>query len=150
MIRMSKTSDYDAIMELWLVATLQSHDFISAGVWWQHQAQISSQYLDNADIWVCENNGKLTGFFAINNRTLTALFTHPDTLKSGLRQQLLQKAKSLRTKLKLHIYIEDEETIRFYLDNGFRIIKQQIEKISGQPELIMTFSRDIESNSFAA
>lgn len=140
MLRKSTAEDIEAIMELWLIATLESHDFISAGFWWQHQQQLSAQLLENAEIWLNEKQGKLTGFFALNNRSLTALYIHPDEAYSNLKYILLHKAKSLRPKLQLHLYSEEEESLRFYLENGFHITKQQVEKISGHPELVLTYS----------
>ena len=140
MIRKSTNNDLDKVMEIWLSASLQKHDFISASNWWQHQEQIRHDYLEVAEIWVMETAGEIEGFLALNGNNLTALFEHPDQEGLEIRDQLLQKAKELRSKLKLYIYAQDEDAQLFYTNNGFNTLKQQLEHTTKQTELVMQYT----------
>ncbi len=54
MLRASRSDDMDEIVEIWLLASLQAHDFVDASCWWQAQEDLRTRYLDHARIWVFE------------------------------------------------------------------------------------------------
>ncbi|MGL4777178.1 MAG: GNAT family N-acetyltransferase, partial [Aeromonas veronii] len=54
MLRPSRPEDMEEIVEIWLLASLQAHDFVDASCWWQAQEDLRTRYLDRAAIWVFE------------------------------------------------------------------------------------------------
>ena len=51
-MRQSRPEDMEEIVEIWLLASLQAHDFVDASCWWQAQEELRTRYLDHARIWV--------------------------------------------------------------------------------------------------
>ena len=74
MLRPSRPEDMEEIIEIWLLASLQAHDFVDASCWWQAQEDLRTRYLDRAAIWVFEERGELLGFMALVDDFLAALF----------------------------------------------------------------------------
>ena len=138
-IRAAKLSDDDAIEHVWLLASLQAHDFIAAACWWQQQAALWARYLPDADIWVCERGQEVQGFVALVDDYLAALFVRPDCQQQGIGKALLDAAKSQRAQLLLRVYCENDIAMNFYLKQGFSVIKEALEGSSGQPELYLRF-----------
>ena len=68
MLRQSRPEDMEEIVEIWLLASLQAHDFVDASCWWQAQEELRTRYLDHARIWVFEERGDLLG---INGKIFT-------------------------------------------------------------------------------
>ncbi len=93
MLRPSRPEDMDEIVEIWLLASLQAHDFVDASCWWQAQEELRTRYLDHAQIWVFEERGDLLGFMALVDNYLAALFVRPDRQGRGVGHALLQEAK---------------------------------------------------------
>ena len=83
MLRASRSDDMDEIVEIWLLASLQAHDFVDASCWWQAQEDLRTRYLDHARIWVFEERGELLGFMALVDDYLAALFVRPDRQGRG-------------------------------------------------------------------
>ena len=93
MLRQSRPEDMEEIVEIWLLASLQAHDFVDASCWWQAQEELRTRYLDHARIWVFEERGDLLGFMALVDDYLAALFVRPDRQGRG-GHALLQEARS--------------------------------------------------------
>ena len=93
MLRASRPEDMEEIVEIWLLASLQAHDFVDASCWWQAQEELRTRYLDHARIWVFEERGELLGFMALVDDYLAALFVRPDRQGRGVGHALLQEAK---------------------------------------------------------
>ena len=83
MLRQSRPEDMEEIVEIWLLASLQAHDFVDASCWWQTQEELRTRYLDDARIWVFEERGDLLGFMALVDDYLAALFVRPDRQGRG-------------------------------------------------------------------
>lgn len=84
MLRQSRPEDMEEIVEIWLLASLQAHDFVDASCWWQAQEELRTRYLDHARIWVFEERGDLLGFMALVDDYLAALFVRPDRQGRGV------------------------------------------------------------------
>ena len=62
MIRPANSNDYDAIVTIWLQASLIAHDFIPAHFWAEHAQQMRDSYLPNAETLVIEEDGAIKGY----------------------------------------------------------------------------------------
>ncbi|OIN06523.1 N-acetyltransferase [Oceanisphaera psychrotolerans] len=139
MIRQATPEDTDAILEVWLLASLQAHDFIPAAFWWQQQEEMRARYLPAAQIWVCECHGGIQGFVALVDNYLAALFVRPEYQQKGIGKALLAMAKSQRRWLSLRVYCENDAAVSFYRRHGFVIIEESLDPATGQPELHMKY-----------
>ena len=139
MIRAAKPEDDEAITDLWLLASLQAHDFIAAACWWRQQASLRARYLPAADIWVFVHAQEIQGFVALVDDYLAALFVRPDCQQQGIGTALLDLAKRQRSQLAVQVYCENDIAMNFYLKQGFTVIKEAVDAASSQPELYLRY-----------
>ncbi|WOT06734.1 N-acetyltransferase [Shewanella youngdeokensis] len=138
MIRSYKNDDIEAVLKLWLTASIKAHDFVDAEFWQSQVDNMRNIYLPASDIFVYQRGSKIIGFYALYETTLAALFVANDAQGQGVGKQLLSHAKSQRTRLSLCVYKENEPSIKFYMSQGFSIISEQTDKHTGHQELTMT------------
>lgn len=150
MIRAAKPEDDEAITDLWLLASLQAHDFIPAACWWQQQESLRARYLPTSEVWVCERAQEIQGFVALVDNYLAALFVRPDCQQQGIGCALLEVAKRQRSQLAVQVYCENDIAMNFYLKQGFTVIKEAVDAVSGQPELYLHYgvTEHIESSAY--
>lgn len=139
MIRLARAQDMDSVVEIWLLASLQSHDFVDASSWWQVQEDLRIRYLDRASIWVCEEQEEIQGFIALVDDYLAALFVRPDRQGCGVGHALLSQAKRLLPVLRAMVYLENDEALRFYRRHGFVIEGEETDPLTGHPLLRIRF-----------
>ncbi|MGB6190424.1 MAG: GNAT family N-acetyltransferase [Aeromonas molluscorum] len=137
MLRASRAQDMDAILDIWLLASLQSHDFVDASVWWQAQELLRSRYLTRAEVWVYEDDGELQGFIALVDDYLAALFVRPDSQGRGIGHALLQNAKTQVTSLHARVFTENDPAVRFYRQHGFVIDGEEPDPLTGHGQYRM-------------
>jgi len=94
----------DEIADIWLLASLQAHDFVDASCWWRTQEALRSRYLDHARIWVFEEQDHLLGFIALIDDYLAALYVRPERQGQGVGHALLQQAKLQQSSLYARVY----------------------------------------------
>ncbi|MBR7630740.1 MULTISPECIES: GNAT family N-acetyltransferase [Aeromonas] len=137
MLRPSRSEDMDEIVEIWLLASLQAHDFVDASCWWQAQEDLRTRYLERARIWVFEERGELLGFMALADDYLAALFVRPDRQGRGVGHALLQEAKLQGARLHARVFVENEQAVRFYRRRGFVIEREEFDPLTGHPQYKM-------------
>lgn len=139
MIRAAQPCDDEAIQKVWLLASLQAHDFIPAAFWWQQQEALRARYLPGAEIWVYEREQEVQGFVALAGDYLAALFVRPDCQQQGIGTALLNLAKRQRPQLSVKVYCENDIAMNFYLQQKFTVVKECTDAASGQPELYLNY-----------
>ena len=140
MIRQARPEDTDAILDVWLLASLQAHDFVPAAYWWQQQEQMRARYLPLAEVWVYEREGNIQGFVALADNYLAALFVRPDCQQRGIGRALMATAKRRRRQLLLKVYCENDIAVNFYRQHGFAVTDESTDPGTGQPQLCMGFN----------
>lgn len=141
MIRVFQEKDTDEIVRIWLESSIRAHCFIPADYWESKAADMRNVYLPLSDILVDEDEaGKLTGFAALIDTFLAALFIAPEFQNRGIGSHLLRFVKKVHPDLELCVYAENEKAISFYQKHGFRIQGERIEAETGCQELLMACS----------
>lgn len=137
MIRPFRPSDMDAVLAVWLEASLAAHDFIPASFWESNVAAMRDLYLPKAETHVHEEDGAVTGFLCLDNDRLAALFVDPRAQGRGIGSRLLDTAKGLRRHLRLTVYERNSRAVAFYARHGFAVTGRQVDESTGEHELIM-------------
>ena len=133
MIRNIKSKDIDRIMGIWLRSTIKAHDFISKEYWEDNYNDVRNIYIPMAETVVYEDEEDIKGFISIiNNEFIGALFVDIDYQGSGIGK-----------KLNWAVYKENKKSVEFYINRGFKIIKEQVNEDSGHNEYIMEKAVDI-------
>lgn len=139
MIRAFKQSDMEQVLEIWLEASIEAHDFIGKEFWESRLVDMRDVYLPSGETCVYEEDGSIKGFASLCGNNLAALFVLPDCQRRGIGTRLMAKAKNVRDRLQLTVYKENSKAIEFYKKCGFEIIKEQIDKHTGHKEFLMGF-----------
>lgn len=92
MIRLARPDEYADLVDIWLEASLQTHDFIPETFWRSQRDAVFNHYLPAAENWVVEESGQVRGFLSLVENHLAALFIHPAHQRSGLGRRLLDSA----------------------------------------------------------
>ncbi|WFS18296.1 N-acetyltransferase [Pseudomonas sp. 905_Psudmo1] len=141
MIRPYHPTDSDALLDLWLRASLQAHDFVPETFWYEQLPAMRELYLPQAETLVLEEQGRVLGFASLHGQRLAALFVSPDAQGRGLGSQLLDEAKRRRNRLELGVYRANTRAVAFYRAGGFVTLDETRDPHTGQPELTMRWSR---------
>lgn len=138
MIRNIKSKDIDRIMGIWLRSTIKAHDFISKEYWEDNYNDVRNIYIPMAETVVYEDEEDIKGFISIiNNEFIGALFVDIDYQGSAIGKKLIDYVMDRYKKLNLAVYKENKKSVEFYINRGFKIIKEQVNEDSGHNEYIM-------------
>lgn len=142
MIRNYLHSDTEALLAIWLHASLKAHNFIEEGYWKSQLDNMKNIYLPSAETHMFEQSNQVLGFYSLHQDNLAALFVAPAHQGQGIGRQLLAHAISQRETLSLTVYKENQRSVAFYLANGFTIVNEQADPHTGHPEYSMTLASD--------
>lgn len=138
MIRNIKNEDTDKIMDIWLKSTIKAHNFIDEEYWNKNYSTVKNVYIPMSDIFVYEDKENIKGFISIIDKEfIGALFVDPDFQGSGVGKKLINYALNKYKKLNLAVYKDNKKSIDFYMNRGFKIVKEQKNEDSGYAEYIM-------------
>lgn len=141
MIRTYTDTDQNAVIDIWLHASFEAHDFIPRSFWEDEKEDMRNFYLPSSRTWVYEDDasGEVWGFLSLVDSYLAALFVLPGKQGAGIGSRLIETAKSMREILRLHVYAENEGAVSFYKKQGFRVTGEQIETETGRMEYRMEY-----------
>lgn len=141
MIRNLENKDIDKIMEIWLRSTIKAHNFIEQEYWEKNYNTVKDIYIPMAQTFVYEDEEGIKGFVSIiNNEFVGALFVDIEFQSRGIGKKLIDYVKARYKNLNLAVYKENKVAVDFYINRGFKIIKEQINEDSGHSEYIMQIS----------
>lgn len=125
------------LLDIWLKASVQAHDFIPSSFWEGMLPAMRDTYLPAARTWVALDNGNPQGFVSLVEDNLAALFVRPDQQGKGIGRLLMSHAKAQGKRLQLTVYKENVSAYGFYLAQGFSVLNEQCDPHTGHPELVM-------------
>lgn len=137
MIRPYHANDANAVLDIWLSASIQAHAFIDESFWHDQLGAMREIYLPQAETLVLEEAGQIRGFASLHEHRLAALFVDPSAQGQGLGKRLLDEAKRRRNVLELSVYSANVRACRFYQACGFAVVTEQNDPHSGHPERVM-------------
>lgn len=134
------STDEDAILTIWLSASIAAHHFIPSYYWYDKLEDMKKIYLPNSTTYVYKSNDEIKGFLSLVDNYIAALFIDPKYQGNGIGTQLLNFAKNSHSILQLNVYKENESAIAFYLAQGFIIIEEKIEQETNKLEYLMQYN----------
>lgn len=137
MIRSANDDDTQAILDIWLAASIAAHDFVPAEFWRAQLDDMRMRYLPASQAFVYEQEGRVAGFHALSGHTLAALFVQSEWQGRGIGTALLSHARRLRGELTLSVYLANQPSVQFYLAQGFETVCQRVDAHTGQLEWLM-------------
>ena len=135
MIRKYSETDLDDLLTAWEAASQVAHPFLTHEFLASERNNIPNLYLPNAETWVYDDGQRVVGFIALIGIEVGAIFVHPDHQRTGVGQQLMDKARTLRETLEVEVFVANAIGRAFYARYGFETIKQEFHEPSGQDVL---------------
>nr|WP_288454643.1 N-acetyltransferase [uncultured Pseudomonas sp.] len=141
MIRPYHANDANAVLDIWLSASIQAHAFIDESFWRDQLAVMGKTYLPQAETLVLEEAGEILGFASLHEHRLAALFIAPSAQGRGLGKRLLDEAKRRCDLLELSVYSANNRACAFYQNCGLTVVSEQSDPHTGHPEQVMRWQR---------
>ncbi|MGN1079130.1 MAG: GNAT family N-acetyltransferase [Alphaproteobacteria bacterium] len=120
MIRLSRASEIDDIMTLWLEANLQAHDFVPKEYWLSHYDEVKTEIAKG--VFVYEQDGRIFGFIGLIGNYVAGLFVRTDKRRVGIGTSLIEFCKEQNPILELHVFEKNTGAVSFYEKNEFKKI----------------------------
>lgn len=142
MIRPYQPSDLDRLMQIWLEANREAHDFIPEQYWLDHVPMVR-EALPQAWLLVSEQaeTGEIQGFLGLMDDFIAGLFVDSRFRGHGIGAELLAAARTFHDRLQLQVYCRNTGAVRFYLREGFVQKEEDLENETGQREWTMLWER---------
>ena len=142
MIRSFQENDTDAVVALWLEASVDAHSFIPRSFWENAAEDMRTLYLPLSDeivLHIDDATGAVDAFMAFTGTFLAALFVAPSAQGRGLGSRMFRIARRMHPDLTLSVYRENERAVAFYQKHGLRVCGERVEAKTGWLELLMEF-----------
>lgn len=140
MIRKYDEQDLDDLLSAWAAASEVAHPFLSPEFLASERENIPNLYLPNAETWVYEADGRVVAFIALIGNEVGAIFVDPKFQRSGIGQQLMDKARSLRETLEVEVFVANSIGRAFYAKYGFKPVEEKVHEPTGQDVLRLRLS----------
>lgn len=139
-IRQYNSSDLQAVLDSWEVATRLAHPFMTEDFIAQERINTKEIYLPNTDTWVAEIDGKVEGFIALMGNEVGAIFLQPSLHGLGIGKALMDKAKKLHSDLEVEVFKENAIGRRFYAKYGFKYFNESLHEPTGQKVIRLKYT----------
>lgn len=130
----------DAVLDIWVRASEQAHDFVPTGFWRARLPEIRDHYLPLAEVRVADAP-EVAGFAAVVDDHLAALFVAPGRQGRGLGRLLVEDVRRGRDELSLSVYESNTAARGFYEHLGFTARCRIRDGLTGRLEWLMAWRR---------
>lgn len=136
MIRKFEKNDIDGVMQIWLSGNLDAHSFIS-DEYWKSNYNLVQEQIQQADIFVYEDKGRIYGFIGIVEGYIAGIFVDKDYRNHGIGKMLIEYVKQYYDVLTLNVYSKNERAVSFYHRQGFSTVSESIDCDTNEVEYKM-------------
>lgn len=136
MIRKFEKNDIDGVMQIWLSGNLDAHSFIS-DEYWKSNYNLIQEQIQQADIFVYEDKGRIYGFIGIVEGYIAGIFVNKDYRSRGIGKMLIEYVKQYYDVLTLNVYRKNERAVSFYHRQGFSTVSESIDCDTNEVEYKM-------------
>ena len=140
MIRVVQKTDITKVADIWLDTNIKAHNFISAQ-YWESNYEMVKEMLLQAEVYVCESNGKIQGFIGLNGDYIEGFFVCDRLQSQGIGKLLLDFVKESRKQLSLNVYQKNTRAIHFYQREGFEIQYSGLDEATGEKDYRMAWQQ---------
>lgn len=123
-IRKANEANINRVMDIWLRANLEAHNFVDPNYWKDNFAMVK-QEIQSADVFVVEIKNEIVGFAGLKEDYLAGIFFDQKVRHQGLGTELLNYLKQRYSQLILDVYQKNLAAVNFYQKNGFKIIQEK-------------------------
>ena len=123
-IRRGVASDADAVANVFLAARAEMTYLPELHTEEETRQWIRTVVLQELEVWVADDDGRVVGFTALKDELLEHLYVHPHDQNSGVGTGLLGLSKQRRPRgLRLWVFQRNVRARRFYESHGFALTR---------------------------
>lgn len=134
-IRPYTAEDLDQLLDVWYLASLIAHSFLSEEDLATERREVSNHWLPMAETGVYELDGVVVGFVALIGSEVGAIFVDPEHQGRGIGRALMDHARAARPFLELDVFEANHIGRRFYDAYGFEVVGRHTHEATGQTQL---------------
>ena len=146
MVRNMEARDLKRVMEIWLAGNREAHSCVPA-TYWEANAPMVEEQLQQAEVFVCERDGVVQGFAGLQGDYLAGIFVAKCARSQGIGKQLLGRIRQGHPSITLHVYRKNRGAVAFYQREGFTVTAVAVEEGTGETEYTMVWQRDVFCNA---
>ena len=135
----------EQVMKIWLNGNLEAHAFIPRE-YWESNAEAVKEQLLQAEIFVCEEDGKIQGFAGLQGNYLAGIFVEAGSRSKGVGRELINRVKETHPSFSLHVYAENERAVSFYRREGLTVVSRETEEDTGRMEYTMEWCSPVSQD----
>lgn len=125
-IRPYEEADFQSVTALWHESKRRAFPYVEAMQRYTLEGDRSyfqTGVLNNNDVWIAQQNGRIVGFMAYKDGFIDLLFMSVDSQRQGVGTALLEKAKELSpNQLRAFTFQKNIPSRTFFEKHGFTII----------------------------
>lgn len=140
MIRKFEKKDTKRVMEIWLEANLEVHDFVPSDYWLSQYQSVQEQLLP-ADIYVCEQDNEIQGFVGMVDDYLAGIFVDKKYRSMGIGKGLLECVKKIYPAFSLNVYQKNQRAVDFYLREKLTIVSTGVDENTAEADYTMVWKK---------
>ena len=141
MIRKINEEDYPRLLEIWISAVENTHDFLKNEDFEFYKENLPTyfQYVNLVGYYTTDNI--LVGFAGVADHNLEMLFIHNDYRGKGIGKELLNYTIENLEVSKVDVNEQNKQAVDFYLHLGFKVINRSEKDGEGKEYPILHLSR---------
>lgn len=140
MIRKFEKKDTKRVMQIWLEANLEVHDFVPSDYWLSQYQSVQEQLLP-ADIYVCEQDNEIQGFVGMVDDYLAGIFVDKKYRSMGIGKGLLECVKKIYPAFSLNVYQKNQRAVDFYLREKLTIVSTGVDEDTAEADYTMVWKK---------
>ncbi|GGE89108.1 putative acetyltransferase [Chishuiella changwenlii] len=141
MIRKINEEDYPRLLEIWISAVENTHDFLKNEDFEFYKENVPTyfQYVNLVGYYTTDDI--LVGFAGVAEHNLEMLFIHNDYRGKGIGKELLNYTIENLEVSKVDVNEQNKQAVDFYLYLGFKVINRSEKDMEGKEYPILHLSR---------
>ena len=141
MIRKINEEEYPRLLEIWISAVENTHDFLKNEDFEFYKENLPTyfQYVNLVGYYTTDNI--LVGFAGVADHNLEMLFIHNDYRGKGIGKELLNYTIENLEVSKVDVNEQNKQAVDFYLHLGFKVINRSEKDGEGKEYPILHLSR---------
>ena len=97
--------------------------------------------IPEADIYVYEIQNQVVAFAGLENNYIAGIFVQQKKRSQGIGKQLLSFLKNTHSTLSLTVYEKNQKALKFYIREGFQVIREGIDSNNNEKEWFMQWDK---------
>ena len=131
--------DYCMLAEIWERSVRATHKFLSEEVIAEIKRALIPDYFPNVDLYAIDADGVYAGFIGLRENKIEMLFIDSKWQGRGFGTKLIEFAKRNGVTL-VDVNEQNVSALKFYQNQGFRIISRDDTDDAGRPYPILYMS----------